>query len=71
MSIKEYSLKLTQLVRYALNMVADSSAHISKLVLGVFEDVVKGYRTDILVKEMDISKVIVHAQQIEKEKTRA
>ena len=62
MSIKEYSLKLTQLARYAPHEVADSSCRMSKFMSGVSGRVVKECRTAILIKKMDIFRLIVHAQ---------
>ena len=70
MSVREYSLKFTQLAKYAPAMVADSRARMSKFVSGVSEDVVKECRTAMLVKELDISRLMVHAQQIEEEKVK-
>ncbi|KAF3671689.1 hypothetical protein FXO38_06466 [Capsicum annuum] len=68
MSVREYSLKFTQLARYAQPMVANFRARMSKFVLGVLRDVVKKYRTTMLVKDMDVSRLMVHAQQIQEKK---
>lgn len=68
MSVKEYSLKFTQLARYAPTMVADSRARMSKFVARVSEDVVKECTTVIFIKAMDLSSLMVHAQQIEEDK---
>lgn len=62
MIVKEYYLKFTQFFRCDLTIVAAFRAYISKFVCGVSEDVVKECRTTMFVKEMDISKLMVHAQ---------
>lgn len=66
MSVKEYSLKITQLARYAPNMVVDNRSRMSKFVFGVVDSMVKECRTVMLIKEMDLSRLMVHAQQIKK-----
>lgn len=66
-SMKKYSLNLTQLARYSSTMVADSRAKISKFVSGVSKDIVKKYMKPSLIKDMDLSTLMVLAQQIEKE----
>lgn len=55
------------MVRYDPTMVPDSRPRISKFMLGVSKDIVKEYRAAMFVKEIDISSLMVYAQQIEKE----
>lgn len=45
-------------------MVADSKACITKFVFGVSKEIVKECSTSMLVKYMDIFRMMVHAQQI-------
>ena len=66
--MKEYSLKFTQLARYAPTIVADNRSIMSKFVYGVSESMVKEYETAMLIKEMDLFRFMVHDQQIEEEK---
>uniref|UniRef100_M1DNE7 Gag-pol protein n=1 Tax=Solanum tuberosum TaxID=4113 RepID=M1DNE7_SOLTU len=68
MSVKEYALKFTQLSKYVASMVADSRARMSKFVSSVSEMVAKEYHTTILIKEINISHLMTHSQQIQEEK---
>ncbi|PHT73342.1 hypothetical protein T459_24127 [Capsicum annuum] len=49
-------------------LLSDSRAHMSKFITGVNDLVVKEYRTDILIGDMDIARLMTHAQQIETKK---
>lgn len=61
MSVKYYSLKFTQLERYDPTMVADSRSWMSKFMSRVYEEVVKGCRMAMLIKEMDLSSLMFHS----------
>ncbi|PHT35896.1 Elongation factor 1-beta 1 [Capsicum baccatum] len=69
-TVKEYSLNFTQLSRYALHVIVDSRSKMSKFVSCVSDSVVKDYRTIMLIKDMDLVRLMVHAQQIEEQKTK-
>lgn len=55
-------------MEYALTVVVNSKAHVSKFVSGISKDMVKGCRTPMFVKEIYTSRLIFLSQQIEKVK---
>lgn len=61
MSIKEYSLKFTQLARYAPIVESDDMSRMSKFVFGFADSMVKECRNMMLTKEMDLSRLMVYA----------
>lgn len=64
--MKEYSLKCIQFERFAPPVVADSKARMSNFMSSISKVVVKECRTSMLEKEIEISRLMVHAQYIEK-----
>ena len=68
MSVKEYSLKFTQLARYAPHIVAYNRSRISNFVFGVLENVFKECRSTMLIKKIDVSRLMVHSQRIDEQK---
>ena len=57
--MKEYSLKLTQLSRYAPTMVADSRAKTRKFVSIVSEIVIKECLTTMIINEIVVTSLMV------------
>ena len=55
-SVKEYSLKFTQLSKYAPTLVTNSMARINNFVMGVSSMVEKECRATMLHNDMDISR---------------
>lgn len=56
--MKEYSLNFTKILRYAPWILLELSTQISKFVLSFSELVVKECKTDMLIGEKDISRLI-------------
>lgn len=70
MTMKEYALKLTNLSKYTPFMVAYRKTHMSKFIFGVLDLASKECKMTMLVKEMDISRLMTHDKKIEMEKLR-
>lgn len=67
MSVREYSLKFTNLSKYTPLIVADPRARMRKFIS---EMVPKECKTIMLVKEMYISHFVTYVEKIEQEKLR-
>ena len=70
MKVQEYGRKLNQLFRYAPNMVADSKAQINKFLYGVSDLVKTECINAMLLGDMNISRLMTHAHQVEGDKLR-
>lgn len=68
MSVKLYAPKFTKLSRYALSLVIDPCAKMSKFISGIFDLIVKECRSAMLVKEIDISRLMTYPEQTEGKK---
>jgi len=62
MSVHEYSLKLTQLSHYALEMVADMRSRMSLFVDGFSRLSSKEGKASMLIGDMDIARLMIHVQ---------
>ena len=68
--VQEYRRKFNQLSRYAPHVGADSRAQMVKLLYGVSDLVKTECRNAILLGDMNISRLMTHAQQVEGDKLR-
>ena len=68
MSVQEYSLKFTQLSKYAPTLVANLKARMNKFLMEVSSFVHKEYRMTMLLNDIDIPRLKVYAQKIEESK---
>ncbi|XP_069147114.1 uncharacterized protein [Solanum lycopersicum] len=66
MSVKDYSLKFTQISKYAPAMVSNPRDRMNKFVMGVFSLVERSFvRQCSLMKWISLAKIMVYAQKIE------
>ena len=65
MTVLEYELKFNQLSRYAPHMIADSKARMNKFSYGVPDLVITVCKNAMLLQNMNISRLMTHAQQVE------
>ena len=62
MSVKEYSLKLIKLSKYASSFVSNYRDEMSHFVTGMSEELEEYCRADMLHANMDLSRLMVHSQ---------
>ena len=70
MKVQEYRIKLNQLSKYAPYMVANSRDQMNKFLYGVSDLVKTKCRSAMLLGDMNISRIMTHAQQVEGDKLR-
>lgn len=66
--MREYNLKFSKLSNYAPILVADLRARMHKLISWIFNLVVKECRTMILIREINISRLMTYVEKVEREK---
>ena len=64
MSVLEYSLKFTELTKYAPSLVSDPKDKMNCFVMGVSDDLKEECHLDMLHENMTISHIMVYAQQV-------
>ena len=70
MTVHEYGLKFIQLTMYFPHMVAHSRAQMNKFLCGVPNLVKIEYRNAMFFGDMNITRLMTHAQQVECDKLR-
>ncbi|KAF3641956.1 putative Cysteine/Histidine-rich C1 domain family protein [Capsicum annuum] len=70
MIVREYSLRFTQLARYAPHVIADNRAKMSNFVSGLNDSVVSECRSVMLNSDITLARLMTHAQQIEEQKVK-
>ena len=70
MTFQEYMLKFKKLSRYAPHKIVDSRAQMNKFLYGVSDLVKIECRNAMLLGDMNMSRLMPHAQQVEGDKLR-
>ena len=65
MTVREYSLNFLKLSRYATSLVSNSRDEMSRLLTGIAQDLEEECREAMLHDIMDLSRFMVHVQQVE------
>ncbi|XP_055814193.1 uncharacterized protein LOC129883587, partial [Solanum dulcamara] len=68
MTVKEYSLKFIQLSKYAPEMIPHMRSKMRKFVSGLGKHVKKECKAMLMISDMDFSRLMVYAQQVEDDK---
>ena len=64
MTVREYSLKLTKLSKYASTLVANPRAKMSQFMSGLNDTLANGCRSAMLNMEMDIARLMTHMEEV-------
>ena len=70
MTVRKYSLKFVKLSRYATFLVSNSRDEMSRFLIGIVEDIQEDCRIAMLNDNMDLSRRMVHVQQVEERRKR-
>lgn len=66
MTVKKYALKFHKLSRFAPELVSDIRAKMCNLTLGLSHELMLEYKDALLIKGMDISRLVLYMKQVEK-----
>ncbi|XP_069144466.1 uncharacterized protein [Solanum lycopersicum] len=70
MTIREYSPKFVKLSRYATSLMSNRRDEMSRFLTWITEVLEKECRADMLHDSMDLSRLMVHVQQVEESRKR-
>ena len=70
MSVLNYYLKFTKLSKYAPSLVFDPRDEMSRFVMGGSDDLKEESHSAMLHENMNISRLMFHAQQVEETKSK-
>ena len=65
-TVREYSLKFVKLSRYATSLVSNNMDEMSRFLTEITIDLEEECRAAMLHDNIDLSRLIVHVQQVEK-----
>ena len=65
MTVREYSLKFIKLSKYASSIVSNARDEMNHFITGMSEEIEEECHAAILHENMDISRFMVHSQQVE------
>ena len=66
MTVRDYSLKFVKLSKYTTSLVSKSNDEISRFLTRIIRDLEEQCRYTMLHDNMDLSRLMVHIQQVEK-----